>query len=582
MSPKSKRKARGSVKAKAKATSERESRKTTRTGLRRAAVKEINRLLKDLSLDELLLTPKSVEVNALGRALRVLEKRCVDRAGLRAAVEKWCSNGGKLPGGITLAEDAVEAMSDDEENNPLVPGHRVLKATYELKSKAFMLTYNSRAFTPETWSNFRSFIEALHAKLGSRAYAACMEESLHQALGAGNSAQKRYHAHAYFLWTDGVGYRSGDLDEFVFEGVRPRVDKCMAGANARSPRRAALHGLWYVCISKAGTLAKATSSNWTPWVEYVPSGAWLVRLWENHKLDNEQFLEYSVMFRSGHGTRRKEVLQVMADMNASAVRKHVASEQAELAEKRPKKPFKEFVVVDRYVDLFTRCEERRPILVIVGGTNTGKSLLAREVLRRVGLKLGLSSFVEVTVEADDHLDFSKLVVSRDAGALLDGVGDVTLLQKNREVLQGRPKECAGGKSSTMIYSYVYTLSRRAVVVTMDLSCKKLHLLRTDHWLASEKNVVQLWLEAPSWECAAEAPAALALSPREKMENWNVGALAAYLEEEDAEGLAALVRRNSVNGADLLTFSAVTCVEDLCCTPFASRKLLALRDKYLAG
>ena len=66
-----------------------------------------------------------------------------------------------------------------------------------------------------------------------------------------------------------------------------------------------------------------------------------------------------------------------------------------------------------------------------------------------------------------------------------------------------------------------------------------------------------------------------------MTAWKVGALAAYLEAEDAAGLAAIVRSNSVNGADVLALDAATCAEALRCTPFAARELLALRDKYLA-
>ena len=66
-----------------------------------------------------------------------------------------------------------------------------------------------------------------------------------------------------------------------------------------------------------------------------------------------------------------------------------------------------------------------------------------------------------------------------------------------------------------------------------------------------------------------------------MLGWRVAALAAYLEAEDAEGLAMLVQRNSITGSDLLAFTEATCIDDLRCPPFAARKLLALRDKYLA-
>ena len=45
----------------------------------------------------------------------------------------------------------------------------------------------------------------------------------------------------------------------------------------------------------------------------------------------------------------------------------------------------------------------------------------------------------------------------------------------------------------MIYSYKYTLARRAVVATLDLSAKNLSALKADHWLQNPLNVVQMHL-----------------------------------------------------------------------------------------
>ena len=78
----------------------------------------------------------------------------------------------------------------------------------------------------------------------------------------------------------------------------------------------------------------------------------------------------------------------------------------------------------------------------------------------------------MTVEEDTSLDASGLRIEEHAGILLDGVADVLLLKPHRETLQGQPKVCWGGKSNTMIYAYPFTLARRAVVVTMDLSSQR--------------------------------------------------------------------------------------------------------------
>ena len=91
------------------------------------------------------------------------------------------------------------------------------------------------------------------------------------------------------------------------------------------------------------------------------------------------------------------------------------------------------------------------------------------------------------------MDFSKFDVEKHAGVLLDGVADVMVLKQARETLQGRPKVVKGAKSQTMRYAYPFSLCRRGVVATMDLSAKNLDLLSSDHWLSDRRNVIQLAL-----------------------------------------------------------------------------------------
>ena len=219
------------------------------------------------------------------------------------------------------------------------------------------------------------------------------------------------------------------------------------------------------------------------------------------------------------------------------------------------------------------------MLVIAGGTNLGKSMLAASVLRRIAKALNLADFLEVTVESDTNLDLSAFHLLEHAGVLLDGVGDALMLKTHRETLQGRIKKCRGGKSATMKFSYAFTLCRRAVVVTMDLSARNLHMFSTDHWLSDPKNVLLLNLAAPAWEHAA--PQAIpTLAP---MEAWPVEAVANWLEAKDMAGPAAYFRSQGVNGRDLVAFSsAQTLSEELKTTLFVARKVLVLRDEHAAG
>ena len=108
---------------------------------------------------------------------------------------------------------------------------------------------------------------------------------------------------------------------------------------------------------------------------------------------------------------------------------------------------------------------------------------------------GEHSYLEVTVEQSEHLDLAEFDVRLHSGVLLDGVGDALILKKNREALQGRAKLAKGAQSATMIYSYKYTLARRAVIATFDLSAKNLSALARDHWLRNAFSVVQLRRDA---------------------------------------------------------------------------------------
>ena len=120
-------------------------------------------------------------------------------------------------------------------------------------------------------------------------------------------------------------------------------------------------------------------------------------------------------------------------------------------------------------------------------------MLAADVMRRVGLLVGVNDYKEVTVEADEALDLSEFCVAQDAVVLLDGVGDAMFLHRHREALQGRAKESRGGRSATVMYAYPFTLCRRAVVVTMDMSASNLDAFDEHHWLSDKRNVIVLKL-----------------------------------------------------------------------------------------
>ena len=405
----------------------------TRSLHRRAALRELNALVDVLELTINRLDIRAPDTKLLEKFLRLLNRRCTDEplhSRFADAVSKWVDNGGVLPesmslvraGGTTLADEDGQPAHANGEEVPVVARHKVLKSGFRLKSKAFMMTHNSREFTRSMWPRYRSWVVALFRRYGAKAWAACLELS-ENAAGSGAVSATVYHFHAYLFWEDGVGIQLLDLAPLAFVGVRPRVDACVQVANGRSLRTAALHGLWYVTIMKSGTVEADT--NHQMWKDYQPCVRWLIGLWEAGKLSNDEYMKLSQRFRSGHAKRKLDVAEVARDELDRAVRDHVDQEVEAIKEDNATKakPFRTFAEVERFVSLFAYARRRRPILVLVGGTNWGKSELGADELRRIARLLSVPRFLEVTVEGDSALDFSAFDVRRDAGALLDGVDD---------------------------------------------------------------------------------------------------------------------------------------------------------------
>ena len=580
------------VQARAKAPPE----KVKRQRLRREALKALNALCDELQLGVAPLRQTEARAALVTRRIRLLQPRCQEGdtpRRLRAAVEQFVNNGGKLTREIVPATNAEDVPR--EQNDPAgttvvdedladsattlseVTSHRVLESSFVLHSKAFMLTYNSRNFTPADWVPFRAAMRRLHFTLKSKAWAANMEQSLH---ATGPSDACTYHMHAYFYWSDGVGLFRRNTDDFLFRDSRPRVDVNTA-TQPVAFYRAACHGLWYVSIRKKGTLKNAT--NFRPWLKYTPKTPWLQDLWAAQKLTHEQYLAYSEQFGPGHSQRRRDALDALRDERVASVESHVSRELSLLREAKLLKDVHNFDVVETFVKKFVGGPRfRRPMLAVVGGTNLGKSMLAARILERIAEAMQLGGFLEVTVEGATTLDLTDFDHRRHAGVLLDGVADTKFLKAHREVLQGRPKVCTGGKSETMIYSYPFTMCKRAVVATFDSSASNLSWLKTDHWLSESKNLLQLHLTEPAWAMEPSEPPAEQPSKRDRMQSWSVNDLATFLEGEDLSGPAGSFRSAGVNGADVLAWqSDVALAADLHLPPFTARKVLSCRDHFLA-
>ena len=110
----------------------------------------------------------------------------------------------------------------------------------------------------------------------------------------------------------------------------------------------------------------------------------------------------------GHSARKLDAEEAWKDLREIAVTELVQRELKALRTLGQYKEARQFQEPDEYVSMFDGRLWRRPLFLILGETNLGKSMLAGRILERIGEALGLTppAFVEVTVEDDGQLDFS--------------------------------------------------------------------------------------------------------------------------------------------------------------------------------
>ena len=143
--------ARAKAKAAAAEAAARNVRKVGRRGLRRTALAALNTLAEEVGAARAQVDPKTASAEDVEFAIRVLDARCAEAplsTRLRAAVEQWTANGGRLQAQLTPPPDL---------DTPAVLGrHKVLAPEFSLQSRAFMLTYNSRTIRPEMWADCKA------------------------------------------------------------------------------------------------------------------------------------------------------------------------------------------------------------------------------------------------------------------------------------------------------------------------------------------------------------------------------------------------------------------------------------------
>ena len=399
-----------------------------------------------------------------------------------SAQDAWDSFRGSFPADAFRDSGAVAAVAASDQ-----------AASKEWKFQAAQLTYNHAG---AEWASVdKGVLKALMLRLLLFIQTAVKQFaplgiSITVEMSLGTSVH--HHIHVYFHLK--VPFHRRTLDLFVFEGIHPHVEtnKCsgktyMGGVN---------RGHYYVVVDKKGSVDSWT--DYPPFQAYAVEGWWIDQWYKCGKLDRQTYLDIAARIGMGFQRRLADVRAVEKYEKEQAIIAHV-KEQAEALVAQTM-PMKDFTVVQDFIALFDgKPRHRRPVLVIVGGTNLGKSMLAAQIMREIGQNMGVPDFDEITVEGSDFIDFSNYDLRCHCGVILDGVGDAYLLYYNRETLQGRPKVGRGGKSATMMYSYPFSLSNRAIIATLDLSASNLDAFEHDHWLSDPQNILLLRLTEKAYD-----------------------------------------------------------------------------------
>ena len=435
-----------------------------RTG-RESAVKAFNTAAAILGVGSLPHRPSSDQVAEFWRAVcDAAEPHHHDD--LKAARDQWVDNhgGGDLPEGCLAAEgDDPQGASD------LLEAHRTLcdgaptgtptKKEFRLTSKAFMLTLSSSKLSGEVvlCENFEEWVRGRAKCAHATQWSLAVERSLHSA------AEGRVHLHAYFSWVgpNATGANSRTTDDWVFAGVRPRVDVNSEMRGATYWLKAVQRGHFYCSVHKAGALY--TRTNYAPWDgTWVPDAAWVVSLYRQHKLDHDQYLHLSAQLRDGHDRRKASVEAVRASEEASAFAEERTWARAQIRAKAL--PFKMLCPeVERWKMQYEEVEERYKMLVLHGPSQTGKTRLARSLF-------GGERTLAVDVQHAEHPDLRAFRRHKHKAVLLDEVQDPSFIAKNKKLLQAHVDGAILGQSATQLYTYEVFLWRTPIMISTSNWC----------------------------------------------------------------------------------------------------------------
>jgi len=218
-------------------------------------------------------------------------------------------------------------------------------------------------------------------------------------------------------------------------------DLCGEGLCRRKMQESVDRGFFYVFANKLGTVlddmgAPCVAGNYMPcWTSaslaYPVLGKWSERLWKCSKLSHDQYEECVFLTRDGVHARKRNLDEVRARDEAAVDNEEMARDTKRL--RGNPALFQLFPLVpaaQAWRDVFNEDRLRYPLLIILGGSATGKTEWAKSLFQNaLGVKNGALGFFPGGVRAfQRHLN---------DGLVLDDVRDLQFLVEHQEKLQGK-------------------------------------------------------------------------------------------------------------------------------------------------
>ena len=213
-------------------------------------------------------------------------------------------------------------------------------------------------------------------------------------------------------------------------------------------------------------------------------GKWPEKLRKCRKLSHDQYEEYLFLTRDGVQARKRNLDEVRARDEAAVENEEMARNTKRLRG-NPElfQPFPVAPAAQAWRDMFNEDRLRYHLLIILGGSATGKTEWAKSLYRNpLEVKVGALEFFPDGVRASQrHVN---------DGLVLDDVRDLSFLVERQGKLQGKcdvRARFASTQGATCRYTkYWFAVP---VAVTISFSTRNLGFLETNDWLKNPTNRV---------------------------------------------------------------------------------------------